>query len=216
MSLVVTLVGGLLTWSFLEYVIHNWLGHLPKGKGTISKEHLAHHADTTYFVPWSKKLQLAAVVLSSLWLIGSLMGAAWQVNVYVSSLVGGWLGYEWLHRRLHTHAPATRFGHWARRHHFHHHFASPQRNHGVSSPLWDLVFGTYERPHRIRVPERQLAGVTWLVEPGTTTVKAAYADAYTVGAPRKRPAIGSPRSAALHCHGGRPATAARETTESRG
>jgi sterol desaturase/sphingolipid hydroxylase (fatty acid hydroxylase superfamily) len=186
MSLFLTLLGGLFTWSFLEYAIHNWFGHLPKGKGTISKEHLAHHADTTYFVPWPKKLLLAAVVLSGLWLVGSLMGTAWQANLYISCLVLGWLGYEWLHRRLHTHAPRTAFGRWARRNHFHHHFASPQRNHGVSSPLWDLVFRTYERPGLIRVPERQLTGVVWLTEPGTRTVKPAYAADYAIGTPPHR------------------------------
>jgi sterol desaturase/sphingolipid hydroxylase (fatty acid hydroxylase superfamily) len=29
-----------------------------------------------------------------------------------------------------------------RQHHMHHHFQTPDKRYGVSSPLWDYVFGT--------------------------------------------------------------------------
>jgi sterol desaturase/sphingolipid hydroxylase (fatty acid hydroxylase superfamily) len=185
MGAVLIVVAGLMTWSFLEYAIHNWVGHLCKGRNEVSREHLRHHADSAYFAPWSKKLLLAGLILSAIWVGGTLLGATWAVNAYVSTIVTGWLGYEWLHRRLHTHAPRTALGRWARRHHLHHHFASPARNHGVSSPIWDHVFRTYDRPGLIRVPERQLHGVTWLVEPGAMSVKPEYAADYAIGAPRR-------------------------------
>jgi hypothetical protein len=35
-------------------------------------------------------------------------------------------------------------------------------NHGVSLPLWDHVFGTYERPTQVRVPRR--LALPWLVD----------------------------------------------------
>jgi sterol desaturase/sphingolipid hydroxylase (fatty acid hydroxylase superfamily) len=31
---------------------------------------------------------------------------------------------------------------WLRRHHLQHHYAAPDQNFGVSSPLWDIIFRT--------------------------------------------------------------------------
>jgi hypothetical protein len=67
-----------------------------------------------------------------------------------------------LHRRCHTHPPRGAYGRWRRRNHFAHHFADPRRAHGVTTPLWDRVFGTALRVDRIRVP-RALA-MCWLVD----------------------------------------------------
>ena len=36
----------------------------------------------------------------------------------------------------------TRFGKFLRQYHLTHHYASPDRHFGVSSPLWDVVFRT--------------------------------------------------------------------------
>jgi sterol desaturase/sphingolipid hydroxylase (fatty acid hydroxylase superfamily) len=35
-----------------------------------------------------------------------------------------------------------RIGRFLRQHHMAHHYTKPDRNFGVSSPLWDLVFRT--------------------------------------------------------------------------
>jgi hypothetical protein len=72
-----------------------------------------------------------------------------------------------LHRRLHTHRGFGVVGRCLRRHHFHH-FGNPRVNHGVTSPLWDVVCGTSEAPGVITVPE-QLA-MDWLVDPATGDV----------------------------------------------
>jgi sterol desaturase/sphingolipid hydroxylase (fatty acid hydroxylase superfamily) len=39
-----------------------------------------------------------------------------------------------------------------RKHHFHHHFENPKMNHGVTTPVWDLVFGSYEPATVVHVP----------------------------------------------------------------
>ena len=52
--------------------------------------------------------------------------------------------------------------------HFYHHFGDPGANHGVTSPIWDMVFGTWQAPGRIRVPVK--LQMCWLVEPRTGDV----------------------------------------------
>lgn len=148
---------GALVWTLLEYVLHRFGGHVAKGRTKLSREHLAHHAKTDYFSPALGKIALALPVVSMAgWLAGVWFGAG---------LAFGWLGYELVHRRVHTHGPLSAYSHWACRHHLHHHFASPNMNHGVSTPLWDWIFRTYERPaERLKVPRTQAVRLPWLDE----------------------------------------------------
>ena len=69
--------------------------------------------------------------------------------------------YEYCHAQAHLRGPVGTYSHWLRIHHFHHHFGHPMSNHGVSVPWWDRVFGTLERPERVRVPRRLAMG--WLL-----------------------------------------------------
>jgi sterol desaturase/sphingolipid hydroxylase (fatty acid hydroxylase superfamily) len=92
------------------------------------------------------------------------------------SFVSMYVLYEWVHRREHTHRGFGAWGRYLRRHHFHHHFGNPHSNHGVTTPIWDVVFGTYERPGRIRVPDK--LRMRWLVDPATGEVYGEYATSY--------------------------------------
>lgn len=173
---------GVFTWTLLEYLIHRFVFHGDLLGRAVASDHLQHHARFDWFAPfWKKSLTAAAVVLP-LAAVGVAAvgppGAAWAVGV-----VGAWLAYEALHRRIHVAAPIGAYGRWARRHHLAHHFASPRKNHGVSSPLWDVVFGTLAAPvGELRVPGIHAGKLPWLVEasPDGWRVRPPYADAYRV------------------------------------
>lgn len=171
-------VGGAATWSFLEYVIHRWLGHARRFRGNpFGVEHVRHHAEGNYFAPTIKKLGVAAVVAVGLgapvaWLLGA-VGVAW-----ICGLLVAYGAYELLHRREHTHPGLGRYGRWVRVHHFHHHFVDPRSNHGVTSPLWDLVFGTFQRTGVIPVPRR--LAMAWLVDDATGAVRPEHAHRYAL------------------------------------
>lgn len=155
---------GALAWSFAEYVLHRFWGHEARGKNAFSREHLRHHAEDGYFTPTPKKLMTAvplAVLALSLfgWLFGLLGVAAWV------GFFAAYTSYEVLHYQLHASPPTSAYGRWARRHHFAHHFNCPKLNHGVTSPIWDLVFGTYKPVDKVRVMRRRAAAsVPWLID----------------------------------------------------
>lgn len=173
---------GAFTWTFLEYVIHRWLGHDRRFRGNaFGEEHLRHHVEGNYFAPTRKKLQVAAVAALVTGVPAFLLGGAIGVAAVAGFLVA-YGGYEWLHRREHTHAGIGPYGRWARRHHFHHHFVDGRVNHGVTSPLWDLVFGTYRRPALIPVPRRLC--MAWLLD-AAGAIRAEHAARYVL---RERPA----------------------------
>lgn len=171
------LLAGVVTWTLLEYVMHRWLGHDRRLRGNpFGIEHVRHHAEGNYFAPAYKKLAAAAVATvvlgaPAIALLGTARGAA-----YVGGLIGFYGIYEILHRLEHVHAGFGAYGRWARRHHFTHHFVDARCNHGVTSPLWDLVFGTYRRPGRIVVP-RKLA-MAWLEDPETKNVRTDWAETF--------------------------------------
>ena len=170
---------GAFTWTFLEYVLHRFLGHV-KGarKNPFGKEHVRHHAEGDYFAPSWKKLAIALAFTGLLCAPAVAIAGAARGVAYVLGLMSFYGAYEVLHRLLHVSEGIGPYGRWARRHHFHHHFVDPRTNHGVTSPLWDVVFGAYRKPSVIKVPPR--LRMRWL-ERG---VPEAYADTFVIGATR--------------------------------
>ena len=133
-------VAGWFAWTLGEYVLHRFAMHAMKGRGIASREHLEPPRR-----PRLDPREVGAVVgrrarrrhrprpASSI----PALGVGWVV---------GYGFYDLQHYRAHRRAPRTRYQRWLRRHHFHHHFGHPMANHGVTWPLWDHVFGTYEAP----------------------------------------------------------------------
>lgn len=168
---------GSAAWSASEYVLHRFVGHgkkrtparslfarvTPSGLlAEFNREHLAHHADPTYFAPTRTKMLAAAAIIpavsSALWpLVGARRATSFAVGFAAS-----YATYEVLHRRIHTHPPRNAYGRWMRKNHLLHHYRSPRTSHGVTSPIWDVVFRTTAEAGRLRVPSR--SAPSWLVD----------------------------------------------------
>lgn len=156
---------GWLLWTFGEYVLHRFAMHHLHGKGIMSREHLEHHVtsgwsfDVNHILSWTGMLLVGALLWAPLgWLVA---GPVAGVTVAVGWAFG-YFFYEYQHAVAHLRPPRTRYQRWLRVHHFHHHFGAPMANHGVSIGLWDVVFGTNERPTQVRVPRRLV--LPWLVD----------------------------------------------------
>jgi sterol desaturase/sphingolipid hydroxylase (fatty acid hydroxylase superfamily) len=176
------LLAGAFAWSLGEYVLHRFVMHELKGKGLPSREHLIHHAlagenEGKPFLSWLGIAVMGAVGILPLGLL--VAGAWWGSAAYVGWLVGYGF-YEYVHGHSHTHGPRNAYGRWVRVHHFHHHHGHPMANHGVTTPLWDKVFGTLERPEVIRVPRRH--AMRWLVD-GAGEIHPELADRYVLVGP---------------------------------
>ncbi|MEO6627112.1 MAG: sterol desaturase family protein [Aquihabitans sp.] len=180
-------ISGVFAWSAGEYVIHRFLMHELRGYGLPSREHLEHHADPENnpgrpVLSWFGIVVVGGVLFGPAgWLAGAWLTGAGAVGLLVYA---GWLVgygcYERLHNRSHSHAPRNAYGRWVRRHHFHHHHGHPLANHGVTSPVWDWVFGTLEAPDLIRVPRRH--AMPWLCD-DAGAVKGEYRATYVLVGP---------------------------------
>ena len=156
---------GIVLWPALEYGLHRILAHTVTFKNKFRTEHLKHHAHRDYFAGGLNKL-LAAVPSSA-----AMFLAAWAVSgaiaaalAFTVGFLASYLFYEWVHKRFHTHAPPHALGLRLRKHHFLHHFADPRSNHGVTTTLFDHVFGTLRTAEQVAIPKAFVP--LWMLEPG--------------------------------------------------
>jgi sterol desaturase/sphingolipid hydroxylase (fatty acid hydroxylase superfamily) len=171
---------GLFLWTLLEYVLHRFGGHQRAFGDAISREHLSHHARPDTFATFARKAVLAVPVLTALFALVALGVGVVAAAAVTAGTAAGWCFYEQLHRATHVRAPRNAYGAWARKHHLAHHFASSRKNHGVTTPLWDWVFRTLERPDVVVVPRRQVHAFAWLLD-DAGAVASRFAAGYRLG-----------------------------------
>lgn len=142
---------GVLIWTFAEYTLHRFLFHY-KAKSTRAERifflfHGVHHAQpqikTRLVMPLPVSIPLALISYGLFWLVfAGLFQAASLLFPSFSGFMIGYLVYDLTHYA--THHFQMRRGYWKylKRHHMAHHFKTPDARYGVSSPIWDYIFGT--------------------------------------------------------------------------
>jgi sterol desaturase/sphingolipid hydroxylase (fatty acid hydroxylase superfamily) len=181
MAFTIGLGVGVVLWTFLEYTLHRFAFHRRIFGKLVAKEHLLHHAKVDHFAHWSIKLALAVPVLLTIIGLSSLL-VGWQLGTSVPiGVLSGYGFYEILHRRIHVSAPLGAYGRWARRHHLLHHFGKSDMNHGVTSPIWDIAFGTLAPRTAVRVPRQFASKFPWLFDTASAAILPAYEGDYRIG-----------------------------------
>lgn len=153
-SRAVCFAAGIATWPALEYGLHRVLAHTVKFGSKFKTEHLKHHQRVDYFAGTADKLKAAVPSSTGLFLLSFLLlGEAPAALAYTGGFLCSYLFYEWTHKRLHTHAPLTRLGLSLRRHHLLHHCVDARGNHGVTTKLFDRLFGTLVPSEHVAMPK---------------------------------------------------------------
>lgn len=134
---------GLAFWTLLEYVLHRFVfHHTPRSPRQMFLGYLfhgIHHAFPEDRLRWTLPLITSLPVAAALTTVSFLLlGAAG--GPFMAGVLLGYLAYDLLHYAIHRGPMRSRFGNYLRKRHLAHHYGVPERNFGVSSPLWDLVF----------------------------------------------------------------------------
>lgn len=136
---------GLLFFTLTEYLVHRYVYHMESGGPTRSRvRYLIHGVHHDH--PRDKRRLALPPVFS--FLVSVLFVAVFRlllgVNGYAfgGGFLLGYTAYLSLHYLIHVRKPPRNFLSAIWRHHNLHHFVDHERAFGVSSPLWDLVFGT--------------------------------------------------------------------------
>ncbi len=141
-------VAGAFLWTLVEYVLHrfvfHWVGARPWQRRVHFIIHGVHHdfpSDPDRLVmPLSLSIPLGAAFYVAL---RAALGAARAEPLFVG-LVLGYLTYDGMHYAIHHFPMRSRLARGIKRHHMIHHHVGAESRWGVSSPLWDWVFGTID------------------------------------------------------------------------
>lgn len=126
---------GIFAWTFTEYLIHGVLSHI--FRTIVGRLHAVHHrnANAVFTVrAWAP--------ITFVWIVLAVLVGWSPGTVFFAGMTTGFVVYEIMHYRIHFRRPTNAFETWLRERHLIHHRRDPKRCLGVTSPLWDLIFGT--------------------------------------------------------------------------
>lgn len=145
------IVAVIVVYPFVEYAIHRLVFHnqllfrTEQTAGIWRMLHYYHHLEPSdpseIFGP--PHFMIATMMTACLplgWLVGGPAGLA------AAAVTGLWIlpVYEYLHGGVHlVTEPVSAYGKMLRRMHMFHHYHSERGNYGVTSPIADIVLGTY-------------------------------------------------------------------------
>jgi len=146
-------VVGILVWTLTEYVVHRFVFHFqPHGQTGVVVAYLLHGVHHAF--PDDDRRWVMTPLVSVPTAVALYLGCRWLTGVFhgpiFAGFIIGYLGYDLLHDLAHHGHSGSRVGRFLRTYHFQHHYARPQAHFGISSPLWDHIFGTVggDRPER--------------------------------------------------------------------
>lgn len=137
------ILAGLAFWTLLEYLLHRFVFHrAPRTRRQMFLGYLfhgVHHAFPEDRLRWTIPL-ITSVPVATILATMSFLSFGGAGGPLMSGLLLGYLAYDLLHYAIHRGPMRSRLGNYLRKRHLAHHYGVPERNFGVSSPLWDLVF----------------------------------------------------------------------------
>ena len=109
-----------------------------------NQTHLRHHVDPQdlerLYVTLSEGAPVSAAYALLMWL---LLGT-WQAMAFAyTGFHFGYFFYEWLDYQAHHGNPRSRLIRYLKKYHLQHHHVNQNRRYGVTSPLFDWLFGTF-------------------------------------------------------------------------
>ena len=149
-SMVLLLLCGCLSWGLVEYVLHRFVLHdddAPTKRLRLSAqaEHAAHHDDPKAVDQLFVSLWVSAPVAICYCALAWVMMGSWQAMAYLFiGFGGGYCSYEWLHYQAHHGASRWRLLRYLKKYHLLHHHQTLDLRFGVTSPIIDYLFGTYQ------------------------------------------------------------------------
>lgn len=140
-------IAGIFVWTLTEYLLHRFVFHYQPHSEWGKKLHFLMHGVHHDYPNDSLRLVMPPVIslpLAILFyaLFVTLLGEASTWSFFAGFIVG-YLFYDMLHYATHHFAMKGNIGLWLKHHHMRHHYQTDDYNYGVSSPLWDFVFGTF-------------------------------------------------------------------------
>lgn len=154
-SILFLFLTGVLTWGLIEYCLHRLVFHFDaqseKGRQLVYGMHLSHHTDPKNMDDLFAGLRLSLPLALLYCLLAWALFGSWQAVVYLFiGLTAGYFYYEFLHYQAHHLSPRLGVFRYLKKYHLLHHHQSSALRFGVTSPLFDYLFGTFQSTRQKR------------------------------------------------------------------
>jgi len=144
-AVVALFFGGLLFWTFMEYVLHRFVFHMDPTSEWKRKLQYAFHGvhheypkdKTRLAMPPLMSIVIASVLFAIIYLLINT-----SVFGFLPGLLTGYAAYLFVHYIVHAYPPPKNAFKELWVSHAVHHYKDNTKLYGVSSPLWDYVFRT--------------------------------------------------------------------------
>ena len=135
--------------SLIEYGLHRLVFHFDaqseKGRKFVYGMHLSHHSDPKSMDDLFASLRLSLPLAISYCLLAWALTRSWQATVYLFiGLTAGYFSYEFLHYQAHHRSSRLGVLRYLKKYHLLHHHKSSALHFGVTSPVFDYLFGTFQ------------------------------------------------------------------------
>lgn len=138
-------ITGVFLWTFMEYVMHRWVFHLDSDTKIGRKLHLIFHKTHHDYPRDSTRLVLplfASLPLGIIFYCLFLLIFRENSNILYAGFLSGYVVYDCIHYTVHSKILKSSIGRYMKHYHILHHYSDYNTAFGVSSPLWDFIFGT--------------------------------------------------------------------------
>ncbi len=149
-GMVLLFLGGMIAWSLFEYFIHRYVFHyVAESERAMRIVYVIHGNHHEYprdrerlFMPPVPSLIVSSTLFSISYSVSWLFGAPGSAFAFFPGFLLGYLTYGSMHYAIHAWNPPFKWMKPLWRNHHLHHYKNDHLGFGVSSTLWDHVFGT--------------------------------------------------------------------------
>ena len=144
-QVVVLFIIGMFSWTLIEYILHRFLFHMigesDRAQRIIYVMHGNHHHfprdKERLFMPPVPSLIIASLLFCLFYFLMER-----YVFMFFPGFIWGYLMYGTMHYAIHAWNPPFKWMKPLWRNHHLHHYKNEAKGYGVSTTLWDRVFGT--------------------------------------------------------------------------
>ncbi|MBX9783289.1 MAG: sterol desaturase family protein [Chitinophagaceae bacterium] len=138
-------IAGMLFWSFFEYIMHRFIFHMIAESERAQKFIYILHGNHHHYPRDRERLfmpPVPSIIISSVIFFAMYALMRSYAFLFFPGFMLGYLMYGTMHYAIHARNPPFKWMKPLWRNHHLHHYKNEHHGFGVSSTLWDHVFGT--------------------------------------------------------------------------
>jgi sterol desaturase/sphingolipid hydroxylase (fatty acid hydroxylase superfamily) len=144
-------VAGLIFFTWVEYLLHRYVFHMETWTQAREKLQYVIHGVHHEFPKDKTRLAmppLLSITISTVLLLLLRLAMGDYVFAFLPGFLSGYAAYLSAHYVIHAYQPPKNFLKYLWINHGTHHYKNGEMVFGVSSPLWDYLYGTMNKPIR--------------------------------------------------------------------